>query len=143
MAAGKRAAWGIDILLRGREVASRRQPPPLSRRPAVSDLPKDPSLARIDRDPRQHPEELPSAERTSFAENVASLTEEAARAEAARCAICGQCGNCRACLDLFGCPAFFLEDGLVEIDSALCNGCGICAAFCPNGAIVPLEEVAP
>ena len=24
---------------------------------------------------------------------------------------------------------------IVRIDEALCNGCGVCVAFCPNGAI--------
>jgi TPP-dependent indolepyruvate ferredoxin oxidoreductase alpha subunit len=70
-----------------------------------------------------------------FEEVIGTLTEAQAHAEAARCAACGLCGNCRACLDLFGCPAFYLEEGRLQIDPKLCNGCGVCAAFCPNSAI--------
>jgi indolepyruvate ferredoxin oxidoreductase alpha subunit len=36
------------------------------------------------------------------------------------------CTNCKACLTQFGCPAMFLDDDHVEIDSGLCNGCGMC-----------------
>jgi TPP-dependent indolepyruvate ferredoxin oxidoreductase alpha subunit len=45
------------------------------------------------------------------------------------------CSACSACTDLFGCPALRQEDGRMAIDQALCNGCGVCLAFCPNGAI--------
>ena len=138
MAAGKRAAWGIDVSLRSRREADRRPPPPLPRPSATS--PESRPARSLDRSPRHHPEELPPEERDGFAENAATLSEAAARAEAARCEVCGMCGNCRACLDLFGCPAFHLVDGAIEIDELLCTGCGICAAFCPNGAIVPGEE---
>ncbi len=68
-----------------------------------------------------------------------ALSEAAAQAEAERCMVCGHCGNCRSCLDLFGCPAFYVDAGRIEIAAALCTGCGVCADFCPNGAIVPLE----
>jgi len=40
-----------------------------------------------------------------------------------------------ACTELFGCPAFREEEGRVVIDETLCNGCGVCVALCPNGAI--------
>ena len=66
--------------------------------------------------------------------------EARARAEAARCAICGTCAKCRACIDLFGCPAFYVEDGHIRVDPALCSGCGACVSFCPNGAIRPIEQ---
>jgi indolepyruvate ferredoxin oxidoreductase alpha subunit len=51
--------------------------------------------------------------------------------------LCGSCGSCRACLDTYGCPAFFVERGQIKIDPKICTGCGACAAICPNGAIVP------
>ncbi|MFQ5557174.1 MAG: 4Fe-4S binding protein, partial [Acidimicrobiales bacterium] len=71
-----------------------------------------------------------------FGEVVGVLTDEQARAEAGRCMICGSCGNCSACIDLFGCPAFHVDEGRIEIDPDLCVGCGVCARFCPNDAIV-------
>jgi indolepyruvate ferredoxin oxidoreductase alpha subunit len=69
------------------------------------------------------------------------LTEAQAREIASQCLLCGSCGECSACLDIFGCPAMHVEDGKVAIDEVLCTGCGVCALFCPNGAIVevPLQ----
>jgi indolepyruvate ferredoxin oxidoreductase alpha subunit len=55
--------------------------------------------------------------------------------------ICGLCGNCSACLDLFGCPAFYVSGGVIDIDPALCVACGVCAQFCPNDAIYPVTSV--
>jgi len=142
IAAGQRAAWGIDRALRGASAADRRPPPP---RPA--DWPGAGAFRhavprREVRTPRARPTELDAAGRTSgFDEVVASLSEAQARTEAARCAVCGQCGNCRACIDLFGCPAFFEEEGRIGIDALLCNSCGVCADFCPNQAIRPAGEV--
>ncbi|MFQ5599787.1 MAG: FAD-dependent oxidoreductase [Candidatus Krumholzibacteriia bacterium] len=140
IASGMRAAWGIDCALRGQETASRRAPPPRSDAwPAASD--RAGHASRIDRGVRTRPDELPPERRIGgFEEVVGTLTAARARAEAARCAVCGQCGNCRACIDLFGCPAFYIEDGLIQINPMLCNGCGICAAFCPNAAIRPADS---
>jgi Pyruvate/2-oxoacid:ferredoxin oxidoreductase delta subunit len=78
-----------------------------------------------------------SPERPSgFSRTTEPLTEAQAREVASRCLLCGACGECSACLELFGCPAMYVEDGKVAIDSTLCTGCGVCALFCPNGAIV-------
>jgi len=110
-----------------------------------------PRAARMPRREPYHPDPLPEprsarvavpeldaiARTAGFAEVVGRLDEASARREAERCAACGLCGNCSACIDLFGCPAFFLEGGEIRIDPTLCNGCGVCAAFCPNGAIRP------
>jgi NADPH-dependent glutamate synthase beta subunit-like oxidoreductase len=138
---GQRAAWGIDLALRGREAADRKPPtPPPEEWPAMPVPRRSDPLAMIGPPARERPEELPPEQRiTGFEEVVGTLTEAQARAEAARCAACGQCGNCRACLDLFGCPAFYLDQGLIRIDPALCNGCGVCAHLCPNVAIRPAE----
>ncbi len=138
IAAGLRAAWGIDRDHRGAEQADTRLPPPV-----VPDHIAMPGVQarRAQREERRRPSSLDGSARTrGFDEVVGGLTEEQARAEAARCMVCGSCGNCRSCLDLFGCPAFFLREGSIEIDPALCVGCGVCAHYCPNGAIVPAEE---
>jgi indolepyruvate ferredoxin oxidoreductase alpha subunit len=47
------------------------------------------------------------------------------------------CKDCRICLDRFGCPAMYIEDDKVAIDSTLCNGCGVCIqkAVCKKEAI--------
>jgi indolepyruvate ferredoxin oxidoreductase alpha subunit len=139
MATGRRAAWGIDRLLRGKAAADRRPPPPrvdFNRKPATR-----PGVDRADRMPRQQPVEIPPSERTrDFTEVVLPFKEHQAKAEAARCMVCGLCGNCRTCIDLFGCPAFYVEDNRIHIDTELCMGCGVCAEICPNSAIVRVEE---
>ncbi|MBI2840469.1 MAG: FAD-dependent oxidoreductase [Acidobacteria bacterium] len=137
---GLRAAWGIDRALRGTEAADRRPPPPLMNAWPHPQTERT-RFWRADSVARSEPPHLAHDQRVSgFAEVVGTLTEAQARTEAARCAVCGMCGNCRACIDLFGCPAFYLRDGRVAIDATLCNGCGVCVAFCPNGAIRPLAR---
>jgi NADPH-dependent glutamate synthase beta subunit-like oxidoreductase len=140
MAQGQRAAWAIDRALRGADPADRRPPPPIpaSRKTATEGWPH---IKRADRSERQRPGEIAPSQRTKgFEEVVKPLTEEQARAEARRCLVCGLCGNCRSCIDLFGCPAFYMQDGLIDIDRSVCTGCGFCADFCPNNAIRPVEE---
>ncbi len=36
------------------------------------------------------------------------------------------CTKCKVCLTQFGCPAIYLDNGEIEIDTSLCNGCGMC-----------------
>ena len=49
------------------------------------------------------------------------------------------CKKCKNCMKI-GCPAIKLVGDHVEIDSTLCNGCGLCLEVCPFNAI-GLESV--
>jgi indolepyruvate ferredoxin oxidoreductase alpha subunit len=49
------------------------------------------------------------------------------------------CIDCQECLDI-GCPAICIWDGKVQIDSAVCVGCGVCAQVCPQEAIVEMKS---
>lgn len=55
-------------------------------------------------------------------------------------AIPEKCKKCGACLRP-GCPALTKrEDGTVQIDASMCNGCGLCAQLCKFGAIEVREK---
>ena len=45
------------------------------------------------------------------------------------------CRNCGVCLGI-GCPAILKTETGVEIDHALCTGCGLCSQICPHHALV-------
>ncbi len=146
IAAGKRAAWGIDRYLRGeraKAVCFR----------SLSELNQQgryqPPSERVTRQARARMPHLPAAERVrDFRLVELGLDEEAAVAEARRCLACGLCAACNACLDTFACPAIFLDrdrnqgqgQGKPAIDPLLCDGCGVCPQLCPNDAIAVVEE---
>ncbi|MGD8719573.1 MAG: thiamine pyrophosphate-dependent enzyme [Candidatus Zixiibacteriota bacterium] len=50
---------------------------------------------------------------------------------------CNQCGLCIR----VGCMAIREKDGYPEILADLCNGCGVCAQVCPEGALTIPEKV--
>jgi len=51
------------------------------------------------------------------------------------------CGCDRFCARVLGCPANLFDEAIdrAYIDTALCNGCGLCAEFCPTGAIAEMR----
>jgi indolepyruvate ferredoxin oxidoreductase alpha subunit len=51
-----------------------------------------------------------------------------------------RCRNHRHCIGELGCPAFYVEGARVQIDPAICTGCGVCAQICPERAILPLKK---
>jgi indolepyruvate ferredoxin oxidoreductase, alpha subunit len=48
-----------------------------------------------------------------------------------------RCKDHRDCVNLFACPAFFVEENRVKINENLCIGCAVCAQVCPEHAILP------
>ncbi|MDD5309989.1 MAG: 4Fe-4S binding protein [Deltaproteobacteria bacterium] len=66
-----------------------------------------------------------------------TFTVEEAMAEARRCTASSPCLYCDVCQLL--CPDLAITrdagNGRIAIDLAYCKGCGLCAAFCPHGAI--------
>ncbi len=134
---GQVAAFGIDRYLAGDLAAPRphRAPPPRGDRVAFEPRAL-PERARLS----QRVEEPGGSLEGDFREVVQGFDRAEAVAEAARCLACGMCASCRICLDTLACPAFYVENGVIAIDEALCNGCGLCAMICPNGAIRPVQE---
>jgi indolepyruvate ferredoxin oxidoreductase alpha subunit len=59
----------------------------------------------------------------------------------ARFQVTKECGECRNCLEYFGCPAMYLEEGKagrLQIDADLCSGCAFCVQWCEN--IRPVKQ---
>ncbi len=50
-----------------------------------------------------------------------------------------KCTYCRVCINTFACPAFVDTGSSIEIDPAVCFGCGACVPVCPYGAFEPQE----
>jgi indolepyruvate ferredoxin oxidoreductase alpha subunit len=50
-----------------------------------------------------------------------------------------KCKNHRDCINQLACPAMYLNEEQVEIDSNLCIGCTVCAQVCPENAILPVK----
>lgn len=48
--------------------------------------------------------------------------------------LCEQ-ASCRACVDVCPTSAWIIDDDALNLDSARCDGCGLCAAACPQEAL--------
>ncbi len=68
---------------------------------------------------------------TFLAKPEIKLSAITAKVDAEHCVKCLTC--VRSCP--FQVPAFNSDEGVVEIDDAICHGCGICASVCPREAI--------
>lgn len=44
--------------------------------------------------------------------------------------------SCRACVDVCPSDAWVMDEDTMGIDTSRCDGCGLCASACPQGAIV-------
>ncbi len=135
IADGRRGAYGIDLMLADEGAAV----VPMDFVSAEGQIFFEPRNLEQESGHRSHLRAVEERCRDHL-DVVVPLTEDEAREEAARCLLCSMCHSCSACTDLFGCPAFVEEDGRMSIDQALCNGCGVCVAFCPNGAIHEVVE---
>jgi heterodisulfide reductase subunit A-like polyferredoxin len=68
---------------------------------------------------------------TFLAKSEIKLSAITAKVDTEHCVKCLTC--VRSCP--FEVPAFNADEGLIEIDEAICHGCGICASVCPREAI--------
>jgi len=137
LTAGKRAAWAIDCDLEGGSNALPSPVPPPDRPPPepVKGSCRSCVESRVELETTE-----PASSSQCFEEVTWAISREEAAVEALRCMGCAPCAACDVCTSLLGCPAISRgSDGRPIIDDALCNGCGLCAAFCPAGAIVRVE----
>jgi indolepyruvate ferredoxin oxidoreductase alpha subunit len=65
------------------------------------------------------------------------LKEEKPGWEPVKVGVADTCDGCGYCIDHFECPALVLDptEQQVHIDTALCNGCGVCIRVCPKKSI--------
>lgn len=137
LADGKRSAWAIDRALNGEEGGGILPCPVMTSELTCREGQETVECSSCGRPRVDIREREPSDRRMDFGEVESTLSAEEAASEALRCLGCAPCAACDACLTTLGCPAIVRgDDGRPVIDDALCNGCGLCARFCPAGAIV-------
>jgi indolepyruvate ferredoxin oxidoreductase, alpha subunit len=51
-----------------------------------------------------------------------------------------KCRSHKDCVSKVACPAFFVADGMVGIDTDRCTGCALCVQICRENAILPVKE---
>ncbi|MCL6634473.1 MAG: FAD-dependent oxidoreductase [Peptococcaceae bacterium] len=143
IAAGKRAAAGIDAYLRGRRLAVAVNPVKRKSLPPIQVSAEEKARpSRID----FHALYL-AGKKNTFEEIVQRVGEEAAALEAVRCLRCDICIACGICVDncrnKIGADAIHLgyinSANNSETDfkrpESNCIGCGTCTVNCPTGAI--------
>ena len=84
------------------------------------------------------PGERPEVERVNdFEETTHGYTEKEAYLAAQRCLSGYECTYCEVCQLM--CPDLCItrdeQSGHINIDLEHCKGCGLCAHYCPKGAI--------
>jgi len=95
--------------------------------------------------PFKYKESLAAAKESLTADGVRVLISQApcilyearitGKKRMARFRVSRECGSCRDCLDYFGCPAMYLENGeagRLQIDPELCSGCAFCVQWCKH-----------
>ncbi|MEO0286938.1 MAG: 4Fe-4S binding protein, partial [candidate division WOR-3 bacterium] len=88
------------------------------------------------------PKELSPSERIKSleVEENPGFTKEEALEEVLRCFSCGVCNSCGICYSYCPDAAILWINEKPEVDYDYCKGCGICAKECPRGIITMLEE---
>lgn len=149
IAAGKRAAAGIDAYLRGKEVSAGIKYP--VKRKSIAPLQVSPEEKAASGKINLHELYLSEKQHT-FEEIIQGAGEDVAMAEAKRCLRCDLCIACGECIDncrhKVGVDAIQLGyaggDENSETDFCRpvnkCIGCGACFVNCPTGAITQQDN---
>jgi 2-oxoacid:acceptor oxidoreductase delta subunit (pyruvate/2-ketoisovalerate family) len=132
---GKRAAFGIDAYVNGRDV-------PEKDRHDLATFERLNTWYYADAPRTKRPELERIRRQGTFDEVIGGLTEENALFEARRCLSCGNCFECDNCFGV--CP----DNAVIKLgpsqryqfDYDFCKGCGICVKECPCGAIEMVPE---
>ncbi len=137
IAAGKRAATGIDRYLAGDDAF-------LAADPHNIETDKDSVLIRYGSQPRAwrpETETLAADDRViHFEEYAPVLTQQEAVREASRCMGCGCGAGCELCIQSCKVAAYDLDDsGRIVLDESICVACGICVQRCPNTMIEMIQ----
>uniref|UniRef100_A0A7C6A9Z8 FAD-dependent oxidoreductase n=1 Tax=candidate division WOR-3 bacterium TaxID=2052148 RepID=A0A7C6A9Z8_UNCW3 len=106
VAAGKRAAQGIELYLKGEELKPAEKP-----NPEIAQFTPE-EYARVKKAERSEMPKLPIAERRSFKEVELGFSEEEAKREAQRCLNCSVCAECMECVKV--CEALAIDHNLLD-----------------------------
>lgn len=167
LAAGKRAAIGMDIHRQGLDIWEVLPGITIGAGPALSfskysgweninpvpqNLAKvvDGSMMVYDYFQPQEPVALritrPEERKKSFEAYVQPFRDSEALDEAGRCLHCGRCVECDNCLIFCPDVSILVNDDRqfgYSLDYDYCKGCGICQAECPRAAITMIDENIP
>jgi NADPH-dependent glutamate synthase beta subunit-like oxidoreductase len=142
---GKRAAAGIDRMLRGARRHAEANPEHAGNGQESSTEPiVEPAAINTfyhPRQPRATEARRPVVERLRRdAEVQLGFDLEQALAETGRCFSCGTCTECDNCVEY--CPDLAVQRGAFGyvVLTDYCKGCGICVRECPSGSMKMVEE---
>jgi NADPH-dependent glutamate synthase beta subunit-like oxidoreductase/coenzyme F420-reducing hydrogenase delta subunit len=138
VASGQRTARAVDAFLSGKSIDLTEVVPE-----KTGELEERVVEQLIKTSRAEMPTVAPQERKTNFKEFELGISEAQALAEARRCMNCSagpyvitdKCAACLTCLRV--CPFDIpVVTEVADINSALCQGCGLCAAECPGNAIV-------
>jgi NADPH-dependent glutamate synthase beta subunit-like oxidoreductase len=136
---GKRVAFNLDKVLRGKELEPRSIPVDV-----IFDLNRM-NMTYFPHFPRVQQEMLaPNSRKKTSQEVILGYSEEQAVEEAARCFSCGTCNACDNCYLV--CPEPCIarperSNGMYKILIDYCKGCRVCIEECPTGCLEGVPEL--
>jgi NADPH-dependent glutamate synthase beta subunit-like oxidoreductase len=136
---GKRAAFSLDKVLRGKPLEERVIPIDVITDLARMNMTYFPKWQRVKQDML-----LPSHRRNTQDEVIQSFSKEEAIEEANRCFSCGTCNACDNCYLVCPEPCIVRSvrsNGLYKILTDYCKGCRVCIEECPTGCLESVPEM--
>jgi NADPH-dependent glutamate synthase beta subunit-like oxidoreductase len=136
---GKRVAFNLDRLLRGRPLEERTVPLDVITELSRMNMTYFPTFPRV-----QQAMLPPASRRRTQEEVIQAFSEEQAVEEANRCFSCGTCNACDNCYLVCPEPCIVRparSNGLYKILVDYCKGCRVCIEECPTGCLEGVPEL--
>jgi NADPH-dependent glutamate synthase beta subunit-like oxidoreductase len=136
---GKRTAFNLDKVLRGKPLEERTVPIDVITDLARMNMTYFPKFPRV-----QQEMLLPAHRRRTQDEVIQAFSKEQAIEEANRCFSCGTCNACDNCYLVCPEPCIVRSvrsNGLYKILTDYCKGCRVCIEECPTGCLESVPEM--